>query len=198
MFNLIKRSWPVPNQPARILLKQAIIQLAPAGHGRVLDIGASSYLRYKHLFKNATTYTTLDIAGTPDLIGSITAIPAPDAQFDSIVCTQVIGDVFELHRAFAEMHRVLVDSGTALISENLFYPLHDEPHDFWRFTPYSLRALAERAGFTVLDILPFGGYRATARQLFISSKWSFLARFLPMPGNQNDNTPLGFVMIIRK
>ena len=81
-----------------------------------------------------------------DVVGKIENLPFPDNSFDSIVCTQVLGDVFELKKAFMEMKRVLKPNGVALITESLFDPLHDEPNDFWRFTEHSLNRLAKGSG----------------------------------------------------
>jgi hypothetical protein len=36
-------------------------------------------------------------------------------------------------------------------------PLHDEPHDYFRFTRYGASHLLERAGFEPLDFIPIGG-----------------------------------------
>jgi len=125
--------------------------------GKVLDIGSGSFLRYKHLF-NFDEYITMDIKPVGvDIVGRIENIPLTDNTFDSIVCTQVLGDVFELNKAFKEMYRILRPNGVLMVTESLFDPLHDEPNDYWRFTPYSLRRLAEKVGFRVILIEGRGG-----------------------------------------
>ena len=135
-------------------------------HGQVLDIGAGSFHRYKYLFR-FDKYISMDIASTKgiDAVGEIQAIPFPDQSFDSIVCTQVLGDVFELKEAFKELYRVLRPKGTVMITESLFDPLHDEPNDFWRFTGHSLRRLAEDVGLKVEVIERRGGYWSIMAQL---------------------------------
>ena len=134
--------------------------------GRVLDIGAGNFSRYKELF-NFDEYVRMDIEPRKDIdiVGRIEEIPLPDNAFDSVVCTQVLGDVYELHKAFEEMHRVLRPNGIALITESLLTPLHDEPHDYWRFTEHSLRRLAEDAGFEILVLERCGGYRSVMAQM---------------------------------
>ncbi len=150
----------------RIELYEQIGRHAKLIKGRILDIGASSFPRYKGLFR-FDKYTGMDIlAGEGiDVVGSIEAIPFPDNTFDSIVCTQVLGDVYELKIAFKEMYRVLKPGGKALITENLFDALHDEPRDFWRFTQHSLRRLSEGAGFKVEVLECRGGYWSVMAQL---------------------------------
>ncbi|MFZ2484779.1 MAG: class I SAM-dependent methyltransferase [Minisyncoccia bacterium] len=134
--------------------------------GRVLDIGAGNFPRYKNLF-NFDEYLRMDM--TPgkdiDVAGSIEDIPLPDNSFDSVVCTQVLGDVYDLRKAFKEIYRILRRGGNVLITESLFDPLHDEPNDYWRFTPHSLRRLAEEANLKVEILEPRGGYRSVMSQL---------------------------------
>lgn len=134
--------------------------------GRVLDIGAGSYPRYKNLF-TFDEYVSMDIAPGKgiDAVGKIENIPFPDNSFDSIICTQVLGDVFDVEKAFLEIKRVLKPHGKALITESLIDPLHDEPHDFWRFTSHSLRQLTENAGLNVEVLEKRGGYWSVLAQL---------------------------------
>ncbi|MBI2065502.1 MAG: methyltransferase domain-containing protein [Candidatus Zambryskibacteria bacterium] len=150
----------------RIELYEQIKRHANFIKGRVLDVGASNFPRYKGLF-NFDEYVTMDIEPKKgvDKVGRIEAIPFPDNTFDSIVCTQVLGDVYDLHKAFEEMHRVLKLNGVALITESLFDPLHDEPRDFWRFTKHSLRRLAEDADFKIEVLEHRGGYHSIMAQL---------------------------------
>jgi len=144
-------------------------QVKRHGHlikGNVLDIGARGSSRYKHFF-NYTEYYPMDIeAGEGiDRVGRIENIPYSSDTFDSVVCIQVLGDVFELKTAFSEMYRVLRPKGVLLATESLFDPLHDEPNDYWRFTSHSLRRLAEEAGFTVMKIEGRGNYRSVIGNL---------------------------------
>lgn len=134
--------------------------------GRVLDVGAGNFSRYQDLF-NYAEYIRMDIkpGKNIDIVGQAENIPVPDNSFDSIVCTQVLGDVYKLREAFAEFYRVLRPGGVALITESLFDPLHSEPHDFWRFTAHSLQRLAEDAGLNVEVIERRGGYWSIMAQL---------------------------------
>lgn len=134
--------------------------------GRVLDIGAGKVTRYRNLCRYHE-YVRMDVVPgqNVDAVGRIEAIPFTDKTFDSILCTQVLGDVYELERAFKEIYRVLKPNGVALITESLFDPLHSEPNDFWRFTEHSLRRLATSAGLTVEVLERRGGYHSVMAQL---------------------------------
>lgn len=150
----------------RIELYEQIKRHTKFIRGQVLDIGAGNFHRYKDLF-NFDKYVGMDIqAGKGiDVVGRIEKIPLLDNTFDSIVCTQVLGDVYDLHKAFGEIYRVLKPNGVVLITESLFDPLHDEPEDYWRFTKYSLRRLAEDAGFKIEVLEHRGGYHSLMAQL---------------------------------
>lgn len=150
----------------RMELYEQIKRHASLIKGRVLDVGASAFPRYKGLF-SFNEYVTMDmkIGKGVDVVGKAEEIPFPDDSFDSIVCTQVLGDVYELPKAFKEFYRVLVPGGRALITENLFDSLHDEPYDYWRFTAHSFRRLAENAGFEVEVLEKRGGYWSVMAQM---------------------------------
>ena len=62
-------------------------------------------------------------------------------EFDIILCMNVLEHVYDFHKAIENLHRALKPGGTALIFVPVFYPFHDEPHDYWRFTEHSIRKL---------------------------------------------------------
>ncbi len=155
-------------QPSRIELERQIRRHAGSLGGRILDVGAGKFDRYSGFFTH-TEYLRMDVPGTPgiDVEGTAESIPFPDESFDSVVSTQVLGDVFDVAKAVGEFYRVLRSGGAVLITEALFDTLHDEPHDYWRFTPHALRKLFEDAGFVVETLEQRGGYFSVMAQLRI-------------------------------
>jgi len=150
----------------RAELYEQIKRHADSIRGRVLDVGSGNFSRYRNLF-HFTEYIKMDIelGKDIDVAGKVEKIPFKDNEFDSIVCTQVLGDVYDLKKAFSEFYRVLRPEGKVLITESLFDPLHDEPNDFWRFTEHSLRQLALDAGFKIDILERRGGYHSVTAQL---------------------------------
>ncbi len=155
-------------QPERVLLNKAIAKFAPRIRGKVLDVGAGAFDRYSKLFAY-DSYARMDtIAGEGiDLVGSAEHIPVPDGSYDAVVCTQVLGDVKDPRVAVKEFFRVLKPSGVALVSEALFNPLHDQPHDYWRFTPHTFEMLFTEAGFSSISVTPLGGFWSVMAQQVI-------------------------------
>lgn len=150
----------------RTELREQLSRHATLVKGRVLDVGAGNFSRYRDLFI-CDEYLKMDIGPGPniDIVGQIEQIPFPDSSFDTIICTQVLGDVYNLALAFRELQRILRPHGRVLITESLFDPLHDEPNDFWRFTKHSLRRLAENTGLEVEILEPRGAYHSVMAQL---------------------------------
>lgn len=178
-------------QPERVLINKAIAKFAPHIRGKVLDVGAGSFDRYSTLF-TCDSYTRMDISAREgiDLVGTAEHIPAPDSSYDAIVCTQVLGDVKDPRVAVKEFFRVLKPSGVVLVSEALFNSLHDQPNDYWRFTPHTFKMLFTEAGFSSVAIEALGGFWSVGAQQIIrycierfdlynhSRVWSFPLKYL--------------------
>lgn len=152
-------------QPERVLINKAMAKFAPHIRGKVLDVGAGIFDRYSKLF-SYDSYTRMDISARDgvDLVGTAEKIPVPDCSYDAIICTQVLGDVQDPRLAMKEFFRVLRPSGVVLSSEALFNPLHDQPHDYWRFTPHTFRMLFSEAGFSSVTIEALGGFWSVMAQ----------------------------------
>ena len=178
---------PVIFQPERFLLEKQIKEYAHYIKGTVLDVGAGKIKRYASLFKY-NRYITLDInpEHDPDVIASAENIPLEDNSVDSIICTQVLGDIKEPSVVIKEFHRVLKPDGVVLLTESLLNELHDEPNDFWRYTQFGLRYLFEKNGFKIIKINQRGGYFSSRAQLKIRylidrfnlyhKRWAFILR----------------------
>lgn len=106
---------------------------------RTLDIGAggSSYNRF---FPNRYTID-IDPARKPDLVADAHQLPFADDEYESILCTEVLEHMKNPTQAISEMWRVLQPGGTLILTTRFVYPLHDTPHDYWRFTKYGLQEL---------------------------------------------------------
>ena len=55
----------------------------------------------------------------------------------------------------------LQSGGYALYSIPLFWHLHEEPRDFYRYTRYGIRHLFEKVGFEIIEIDPLSGFWVT-------------------------------------
>ena len=151
-------------------LKQAI---AEYGRGEVLDIGCGNK-PYAVLFADrASRYVGVDIEQSHlqkvDIICPATDIPLPDHSFDTVLCTQTIEHVFDHRQLLCEAYRLLRPGGHLILSGPFYWPLHEEPYDFFRFTRHGFEKLLLTTGFSVLSIQENGGSWALAGQALIHS-----------------------------
>jgi SAM-dependent methyltransferase len=134
--------------------------------GALLDLGAGTkpYAPlYEPYFADCTSvdveHSPHDIADV-DRIASADDLPFGPATFDCVVCTEVLEHCRQPDLVLREVTRVLRPGGRLFLTTPLLRPLHEMPHDYFRFTPSSLRFLAESAGLTVEQIVPRGDYAA--------------------------------------
>ncbi len=133
--------------------------------GAVLDLGCGDR-RYEGVFAGqAQSWIGLNWPenGDPrarlaDVYGDALAIPFRADTFDTVLCTQVIEHVPEPWQLLCEARRVLRPGGRLVLTAPQYNALHEEPRDFFRFTCYGLRYLAEKAGLRVQVVEPVGGF----------------------------------------
>ena len=152
------------------VLQQVITEY---GRGEVLDIGCGNK-PYASLFSDeVTSYVGVDIEQSHlkkvDIICPATAIPLPDNSFDTVFSTQTIEHVFDHRLLLQEAFRLLRPGGHLILSGPFYWPLHEEPYDFFRFTRYGFEQLLQQAGFSVLLVRENGGTWALTGQALIHS-----------------------------
>lgn len=135
--------------------------------GRLLDIGCSDK-PYKSL---TTPYVTehigLDHAQSPhelqdvDIIADAYNTTLDDASFDTVLSTAVLEHLEEPEKALREAYRVLKPAGHAIYTIPLFWHLHEEPRDFYRYTKHGIRYLFEKVGFEIVELRPLSGFWIT-------------------------------------
>lgn len=144
---------------------QAAAAATPSG-ARVLDAGAGE-APYRPLFAHCD-YLTQDWSASPhpgarsaDIVADLAALPLPDGGLDLVVCTEVLEHIAEPARALGEIARVLRPGGQVLLTVPFVVELHEEPHDYYRYTPYALDRLLTGAGFTEARVRPLTGWYST-------------------------------------
>jgi len=135
------------------------VELADA-RGDVLDVGAGAQ-PYRPLLPPATRYRAIDVAAADDDFGYRLADteyfegdrwPSDDRSVDVVLATEALEHVPEPAAFLAEAHRVLRPGGRVVLTVPFAARWHYVPHDYWRFTPSSLRKLLEAAGFDAVVV----------------------------------------------
>lgn len=163
----------------RIIDPNVALRLRDHARGRLLDIGCGKQPYREMAAAYVSEYVGLDHAETrhdlagADLVGTAYEVPAPDSSFDTVLCTDVLEHLEEPSEAVAEAWRVLRPGGTAIYTVPLFWHLHEEPRDFYRYTKYGLEYLFNKSGFEIVEITALSGFCATFAQELVYFLYGF-------------------------
>src|SRR5215472_1054210 len=124
----------------------------------VLDLGCGNR-PYRDLFEGCR-YVGVDHSAEdtrPDAIMNAGRLALAGDAFDIVLCTQVIEHVPDPPALVSETFRVLKPGGWLVLTGPFWWPLHEEPYDFHRFTRHAFAHLMRQAGYTEFEIQPQGG-----------------------------------------
>jgi SAM-dependent methyltransferase len=145
------------------LLLEVLRRAAPRASGRLLDVGCgqrpyeamfaphvSEYIGIEHEATFGRTQASKSVRA-PDFYYDGVRLPFEDKSFDTVLNVQVLEHTPEPGRLVSEMGRVLKDDGLLILTAPFDFRLHEEPYDFFRYTPHGLRSLCEKAGLEVFE-----------------------------------------------
>jgi SAM-dependent methyltransferase len=145
----------------------ALARVAPLASGRLVDVGCGDkpylklftpYVReYIGVEREDTFSSTNAVArGKADVVYDGNRLPFPDASFDTGLSVQVLEHTPKPLELLMEMARVIKPGGLLIVMAPFSFRLHEEPHDYFRYSPHGLRSLCERAGFEIQSMEPMG------------------------------------------
>jgi SAM-dependent methyltransferase len=166
-------------------LVRALERARPHARGALLDVGCGSR-PFAWLFDGRVErYWGTDLRSSaylagrpPDAYARAEAQPIRSGSMDTVLGLSVLTYLPEPQRLLEEAHRVLKPGGMLLLEFTQMVPLHDEPHDYLRFTPHGARWMLERAGFEPLEFVPVG------------SLWARVGSSLTVPLHRLNRGPL--------
>jgi ubiquinone/menaquinone biosynthesis C-methylase UbiE len=144
-------------------MRRAAGSIAP--RARVLDAGAG-IAPYRHHFSH-TCYESADFCQVHkdyseiNHVCDLSAIPVSSDSYDDVLLTQVVEHLPDPASVLCELYRVLKPGGRIWFSGPLFYPEHEQPYDFYRFTQFGFRHLFTSAGFQIEKMEWLEGYAGT-------------------------------------
>jgi SAM-dependent methyltransferase len=132
--------------------------------GDLLDVGCGSK-PFAGVFRDRIRrYWGTDLASSrylgeasPDAFADAPAQPFRDGSFDTVLGLSMLTYLPEPLRMVEEARRVLKPGGVLILEFTQMVPLHDEPHDYFRFTRYGAEWLLRRAGLEPIAYIPIGG-----------------------------------------
>ncbi len=148
-------------------INPVLSELKKLAFGRLIDIGCGDKPFYPILKDQVDEYIgvdhpeTLHTKDNIDVFADVYALPFEDNSFDTAILTQVIEHLEKPEKAIKEINRILKPGGKLFVSWPFLYPIHEAPRDFYRYTKFGMRYLAEEAGFKNIEIKSSSGFWIT-------------------------------------
>lgn len=163
-------SWLDPLGISHRAIARAVARSREYACGQLLDVGCGKK-PYRHVLADrVSSYIGIEMpntqshSGVVDVYGSACALPFENQVFDSVLCTEVLEHVPEPKHLLSEVKRVLKPQRYLILTAPLTWGPHEVPHDFYRYTEFGLRYLAEQVGFVVEKVEPTSGHWQTLGQ----------------------------------
>lgn len=215
----------------RRAIREAVSRTSPTG--TLIDIGCGEK-PHQDLFPKITRYDGIDFpsfsankdfqSGRPDFsfppdYTEHWKLPFADGSYDHAAAFEVAEHHPQPQRLLSEIHRVLRPGGCAFLTWPFIFPLHEEPHDHFRYTHHQMERLARAAGLEPVGFLRTGGLLPVLVTLIASNLAVFhdrggwrkvfalllyppvlLAQYLALPFSEMgiSTTVLTYVAILKK
>ena len=151
------------------VLERSLRAVAPRARGRLLDVGCgdkpyeawfrpfvSAYIGIEHGATFAATAAGTGTGGRPDVVYGAGPLPFKDGSFDTVLSVQVLEHTPRPGALMAEMSRVLAPDGVLILTAPFQFRLHEQPHDYFRYSPHGLRQLCADVGLEVFETVAQG------------------------------------------
>jgi len=167
--------------PANYTLWKAMERAAADyARGSVLDAGAGRKPYEALLLRHGESYFSVDWedrAAGIDASGDLHSLRL-DRTFDTIICTQVLEHTRDPENVLRRLREHLAPGGRLILTVPHLSMLHNEPHDYFRYTKHGLAELFRSADLEPVEITPVGGFW-TFVGLLVSQVWVNLPFSVP-------------------
>lgn len=173
-------------QPSKIYYKRGKIRVNPQGvaassfyitlemlrvlqscqayfDGHLVDLGCGNvpfYLWYKDYVQQVTCIdwpSTMHRQSHIDIFADLNQeLPLMSDSVNCVLLTSVLEHIHNPHLLLREINRILTKDGHLILSVPFFYHLHEQPFDYYRYTPHGLRYLAEQSGLEIVKLDHYG------------------------------------------
>jgi len=188
-------------------INRFLLRAAPRCSGRMLDVGCGSK-PYKGIFSPfVREYVGIEHSGTlnethdvhnaaADFFYDGGQLPFTDESFDVVMSISVLEHTPQPEMLFKEMARVLKVGGIMIQHVPFSFRLHEEPHDYYRFTPHVLGRFCADSGMEMIELAPQGtlwsviGHKLVTMLVFKVARMGAIAQRLGKLGmerTQNQN-----------
>ncbi len=153
--------WYQIDKLIKDLIWDDLVEASKYAKGSMLDIGCGKS-PYRRLFENnIESYTGLDPrSSVADIKQDFYKAKIKPNSYDTVLSTQVLEHVPEPEEFIRKVYRILKKKGIVIITVPFVGSLHEEPYDYFRYTPYSLTYLFSKIGFKIVYIKGQGNWLA--------------------------------------
>lgn len=140
------------------------IYLKQYAKGKLIDLGCGKvplFAAYKH---HVTDIVCVDWENTLhkndylDYECDLTDyLPFVNNQFDTIILSDVLEHIPEPEFLWREMARILAPDGKIIMNVPFYYRVHEQPHDYYRYTEFALKYFTENVGLKIIVLKAIGG-----------------------------------------
>ena len=137
-----------------------------------------------------------------------------DSSFDTVISSSVLEHIWQHDVFWDEMVRTLRPNGHIILNVPFVYALHEEPHDYFRWTKHALARACEERNLTIVHLAPYGGGPDVLVDLLVRSTgavsmtlagwfasiatWAFARPSRSAGGAYREKLPLGYMLVVRK
>lgn len=147
--------------------------------GTLVDLGCGEAPHKNYFLQYADEYIGVDWTKTlhnskADIISNLNKkIELEDNFADTIISLSVMEHLCEPQIFLNESYRILKNDGTIILGVPWMWWIHEAPHDYFRYTPYGLKYMFEKAGYKDIQIQPTTGFFTMwfLKMNYFSLKW---------------------------
>ena len=166
--SVVKLSKVLSRQGLYPFLEGAFVNI-PTG-ASVLNVGAGGEIEAllrQYAASRSFDVKSLDIdpARTPDIAGDLSTHDFNGQQFDVIVMSEVLEHIRTPDAAINNAFAVLKPGGQLVLTTPFLFPIHDRPHDYYRYTKYGLAWLLR--DFSDVVITPRNSWAEALNVMFV-------------------------------
>jgi len=193
--------------------------------GRLIDVGCGNVPFYEAYKNYVNENICVDWAESLhsnlflDYIADLNEkLQFEDEEFDTALLSDVLEHIMNPQLLLTEVFRILRPEGKLVMNVPFFYWLHEEPHDYYRYTRFMLKKLLVDSGFQKIEITALAGAPVVLADVFAKnvhhiplignilcrfSQWSCFYFVKTRIGNKistrtSEKFPLGYMVVAEK
>lgn len=147
--------------------------------GTLVDLGCGEAPHKNYFLQYVDKYIGVDWTNTlhnskADIISDLNKKIEIENDFaDTIISLSVMEHLCEPQIFLNESYRILKKDGTIILGVPWMWWIHEAPHDYFRYTPYGLKYMFEKAGYKDIQVQPTTGFFSMwfLKMNYFSLKW---------------------------